>query len=66
MTRRCILEGTALTKFEDATTSRGTEMMEHFEQVLDNKGNYVFPRRALQLEKPYMRRYMQKPRNLKM
>jgi hypothetical protein len=65
MTRR-IPEGAALAEFEDATTSRGTEMMEHFGQVLDNMGNYVFPRRALQLEKRYMRRYMQKPRNLKM
>ncbi len=50
MTRR-ILEGAALAKFEDATTSRGTETMEHFGQVLDDMGNYVFPRRALQLEK---------------
>jgi hypothetical protein len=65
MTRR-ILEGAALAKFDDATTSRGTETMEHFSQVLDDMGNYVFPRRALQLEKRYMRRYMRKPRNLKM
>ena len=48
---RSILEGAALAKFEDATTSRGTETMEHFGQVLDDMGNYVFPRRALQLEK---------------
>jgi hypothetical protein len=39
-----ILEGTALTKFEEATMSRGIETLEHFgEDVLDKMGNYVFP-----------------------
>jgi hypothetical protein len=65
MTRR-ILEGAALAKFEEATTTRGTETLEHFGQVVDDMGAYVFPRRALQMEKRYMRRYMRKPRRLKM
>jgi hypothetical protein len=65
MTRR-ILEGAALAKFEEATATRGTETLEHFEEVLDDMGSYVFPHRALQMEKRYMRRYMRKPRKLKM
>jgi hypothetical protein len=65
MTRR-ILEGAALAKFEESTADRGTETLEHFEEVLQDMGSYVFPRRALQMEKRYMRRYMRKPRKLKM
>jgi hypothetical protein len=65
MTRR-ILEGASLAKFEDSTLTRGTETLEHFTQVLEDMGAYVFPRRALQMEKRYMRRYMRKPRKLKM
>jgi hypothetical protein len=65
MTRR-ILEGASLAKFEDSTVTRGTETLEHFTQVLEDMGAYVFPRRVLQMEKRYMRRYMRKPRKLKM
>ena len=65
MTRR-ILEGAALAKFEDLVHDRGTETLEHFALVLQDMGTYVFPRRALQMEKRFMRRYMRKPRKLKM
>jgi hypothetical protein len=65
MTRR-ILEGAALAKFDESSVTRGTETLEHFVQVINDMGNYVFPRRALQMEKRYMRRYMRKPRRLKM
>ena len=65
MTRR-ILEGAALAKFEDSAHERGTETLEHFALVLEDMGTYVFPRRALQMEKCFMRRYMRKPRKLKM
>jgi hypothetical protein len=64
--KRRILEGASLAKFEDSTATRGTETLEHFTQVLEDMGAYVFPRRALQMEKRYMRRYMRKPRALKM
>ena len=65
MTRR-ILEGSSLAKFEDSMTQRGTKTLEHFDEVLDDMGSYVFPRRALQMEKRYMRHYMRKPRKLQM
>jgi hypothetical protein len=50
MTRR-ILEGVALAKFEEAMATRGTETLEQFGQVMDDMGTYIFPRRALQMEK---------------
>jgi hypothetical protein len=65
MTRR-ILEGAALAKFEDSVLDRGTETLDHFTLVLEDMSNYVFPRRALQMQKRFMRRYMRKPRKLKM
>ncbi len=65
MTRR-ILEGAALTKFEDSVLNRGTETLNHFTLVLEEMSNYVFPRRVLQMQKRFMRRYMRKPRKLKM
>jgi hypothetical protein len=60
MTRR-ILKGSSLAKFEDSTIQRGTETLEHFTEVLDDMGSYVFPPRALQMEKRNMGRYMRKP-----
>jgi hypothetical protein len=42
MTRH-ILEGASLAKFEESTTTHGTETLGHFGQVLDDMGAYVFP-----------------------
>ena len=64
MTRR-ILEGAALAKFEDLAHDHGTETLKHFALVLEDMGTYVFPRRSLQMETRFMRRYMRKPRKLK-
>jgi hypothetical protein len=54
----------ALAKFEEAMrTTRGTETLEHFGQVMDDMvGAYIFSQRALQMEKCYMK----KPQRLKM
>jgi hypothetical protein len=65
MARR-VLEGAALARFEDSATDRGTETLEHFATVIEDMGAYVFPRRALQMEKRFMRRFMRKPRKYKM
>jgi hypothetical protein len=65
MARR-ILEGAALARFEASVIENGTETLEHFALVIEDMGEYVFPRRALQMEKRFMQRYMRKPRKLKM
>jgi hypothetical protein len=65
MARR-VLEGAALAKFEASVVERGTETLEHFALVIGDMGAYVFPQRALQMEKRFMRRFMRKPRKLKM
>lgn len=65
MARR-VLEGAALARFEASVVDRGTETLEHFALVIEDMGEYVFPRRALQMEKRFMRRFMRKPRKLKM
>jgi hypothetical protein len=61
MARR-VLEGAALARFEASVVDRGTETLEHFALVIEDMGEYVFPRRALQMEKRFMRRFMRKPR----
>jgi hypothetical protein len=42
MTRH-ILESMALAKFEEAMATRGTEILKHFGQVVNDMGIYVFP-----------------------
>jgi hypothetical protein len=52
---RQILKGGALAKFEESTAVQGTETLEHFTQVVDDMGAYIFSRRVLQMEKCDMR-----------
>jgi hypothetical protein len=33
----------ALAKFEEAMATRGTETLDHFAQVIDGMGAYIFP-----------------------
>ena len=59
MARR-ILDGEALTAFELAATTRGNENVENFSNCLNDVTNHFFPRRALVLQKRWMRYYLRK------
>ena len=56
-----VLEGDALAAFNSAAELRGNETNEHFEECLADVTAHVFPARALQSQKRYMRRFLQKP-----
>ena len=64
MARR-LLEGDALAKFNERATANGNETNEHFVTTLREVTTHVFPKKALALQKRYMRRFMRKPRELK-
>jgi hypothetical protein len=59
MARR-LMEGAALGKFEESALVRGAETLQHYEDVMRDITLYVFPTRALQIQKRYMRRHMRK------
>ena len=60
-----LLQGDALARFENAATARGNETVTNFSQVLDDVTAHVFPARALQTQKRFMRRYLRKPEAMK-
>ena len=64
MARR-LLEGDALAKFNERAVENGTETNEHFAIVLQELTTHVLPQKALAYQKRYMRRFMRKPRALK-
>jgi hypothetical protein len=62
---RRLLIGDALTAFNAAANSTGTETIEHFKIAVQGLVSHVFPNRALVLQKQYMRRYLRKPIGMK-
>jgi hypothetical protein len=60
VTRR-LLQGDALAAFENAATDLPTETNANFDEVLQAVTAHVFPKRAAQLQKRYMRRIVRKP-----
>jgi hypothetical protein len=65
MARR-LMEGAALSKFDESALLHGAETLIHYEEIMKDITNYVFPTRALQIQKRYMRRHMRKAPNMKM
>ena len=61
---RRILKGDALAAFNDKATDLGNETVGNFDQCLEHVTDHVFPARALQTQKRYMRRMMVKPRDV--
>ena len=53
---KTLLRGDALTVFEQAEIARGTQTMPHYEKCLDDVAEHVFPEKAGQIQKRYMRR----------
>ena len=64
MARR-LLEGDALAKFNEVATERGNQTNDNFVLCLRDVMEHVFPKRAIAVQKRYMRRYMRKPRTVK-
>lgn len=63
-TMKRLLKGDALATFEAAEAEAGTQTTEHFEVCVKELTKHVFPARAAQLQKRFMRRYMRKPREV--
>ena len=61
---RGILEGDALSKFDARATELGGETNPNFTLCLNAVTQHVFPQKALQYQRRYMRRNMRKPRDL--
>ena len=61
---RQVLQGDALAAFDKAATNYATETVANFKEVLKQVTLHVFPQRALQLQKRYMRRNMRKPKSM--
>ena len=64
MARR-VMDGDALAAFDEAARVRGDETNENFKLVMQDVTSHIFPRRALQVQCRYMRRFLQKPKEMK-
>ena len=63
MARR-LLDGDALAKFNERALFHGNETSEHFNAVMQDVTEHVFPKKALLYQKRYMRRFMRKPKEM--
>jgi len=62
---RRLLEGDALARFNHVAEANGNETVPNFDKCLDEVTAHVFPKRALQTQKRFMRRFLRKPPSLK-
>ena len=62
---RKLLDGDALMVFNVKTTQIGNETNVNYERVMDALTEHVFPLKALQTQKRFMRRFLRKPRDMK-
>ena len=62
---RKLLDGDALMVFNVKATQIGSETNAHYEEVMDALTAHVFPIKALQTQKRFMRRFLRKPREMK-
>ena len=61
---KTLLKGDALTVFEQAEIARGNQTVPHYNKCLDYVAEHVFPEKAGQIQKRYMRRNLQFTKNL--
>ena len=61
---RRLLEGNALAVFDLNAATLGNETTQHLQLILMSLRDQVFPQRAQQQQKRYMRRALRKPRNM--
>jgi hypothetical protein len=64
MTRR-LLEGDALAAFNAAAAMHGNETNDNFLACMRDVTTHIFPARALQMQKRFMRRFLRKPAGTK-
>ena len=64
MTRR-LLEGDALAAFNAAAAVHRNENNDNFLACIDDVTAHIFPARALQMQKRFMRRFLRKPAGVK-
>ena len=62
---RQILDEDVLTVFNLRATCRRNETNDHCKQVMGNLTQHVFPLKALETQKSYMRRFLCKPKDIK-
>jgi hypothetical protein len=62
-TTRRMLEGDALATFNSAITQDNNETVHQFARCMNALKRYIFPKRALQVQKRWMRRYLRKPKD---
>ena len=58
---RSLLRGDALTVFDASAATHGAQTVEHFKLVMSDICEHVFPAKAVQTQKRYMRRYSKMP-----
>ena len=58
-----LLRGDALTAFEAAESTYGTQTVQNFEKSLDDVAEHVFPEKAAQTHRRYLR-YLKKPSDM--
>ena len=63
---RYLMEGVALSKFDESSLLHGAEILIHYKQVMRDITLYVFPLQALQVWKRYMHHHMRKSPYMKM
>ena len=63
---RTVLKGDALSNFTQYFLTAGNEENDTFDLAIRSLITHIFPLRALRIQKRYMRRYMRKPREMKM
>ena len=62
---RRVLQGDALAAFNRAATATGNETNDHLKTCLTELKKHIFPQKALNNQKRYMRRFLRKPREMK-
>ena len=61
---RRLLSGRALADFDHAATANGNKSLPNYERCIQEVTLGVFPQKALQDQKRWMRRFLKKPRDM--
>ena len=60
-----LLEDGALQAFENDTCTAGSKTTQNYKAVIKSVTNHIIPKKALQKQKHYMRRFLKKPLDMK-
>ena len=61
---RRLLEGDALATFNNAAETKASETVDTFKECIEAVNESIFPRRAVLLQRRYMRRFIRKPNTM--